>query len=302
MKNIGIYSLSPADYILGNKFDQLLYLYDKIYIKESLGIELLLPAIKILGYEEAYNAKLIEIDNLEKYGLIEILDQNKIPNINSELLQKMTEKAFDLSYDVAYTKKNIGIEYFFDIIESQIKIQDLNSRCYSMKLNANNRNNYVPILQDPKNQFIEEYTVKNASVYSILMRNIPCPSELNYSQLSELKSDPDFKLKMLRLRNWANEITKENLTAKEVEQKLEYLLEEYTYHFTLHKIKYTLSSFESFITLTADTIENFAKLKFGAIAKTFFDIKRSDIAFLEAETNFTGKEVALIHKIKMKTK
>ncbi|RDI15893.1 hypothetical protein [Flavobacterium sp. AG291] len=298
MKNIGIYSLSPADYLLGNKLDPLLYLYDKLFIKENLKIDLLLPIIQKLGYEKEYYAKLKEIENLEKYGFIEILDEKKTPKVNNDLIQRMLNKAYEISYEVAYNNKESGIKYFFDLIESQEKVQDLNSRCYSMKLNTVNKNIYIPILKEPHNQFLDEHTVKNSAVYSILTNKIPTPTDFNYLQLSELKSDPDFKLKSYRLRNWINEVSKENLSTKEIEQKLEYLLEEYTQQFLLHKMKYTLSSFESFITLTADTIENLARLKFGAVAKTIFDIQKSDIAFLEAETNFAGREVALIHKIK----
>lgn len=298
MKNIGVYSLSPADYLLGNKLDPLLYLYDKLYIKESLKIDLLLPIFKILGYEQEYYAKLKEIENLEKHGLIDILDEKRLPKVNNDLIQKMLNKAYEISYEVAYNNNEKSIRYFFDLLESQQKIQDLNSRCYSMKLNAINKNNYTPVLQNPNNQYLEEHTVKNSAVYSILINKIPTPTEFNYVQLLELKSDSDFKLKTYRLRNWINEISKENLSIKEIEQKLEYLLEEYTHQFSLHKMKYNISSFESFITLTADTIENLARLKFGAVAKTIFDIQKSDIAFLEAETNFTGREVALIHKIK----
>lgn len=83
---------------------------------------------------------------------------------------------------------------------------------------------------------------------------------------------------------------------KEIEQKLEHLLHEYTSQLNFHKLKYERSTAEVIVCTTLEVVENVATLNFSKAAKTLFELKKHQLDLLEVEQQMIGKEVAYIHK------
>ena len=102
---------------------------------------------------------------------------------------------------------------------------------------------------------------------------------------------------MSRLRNWISEISKSNISIKEMEEKLEYLLLEYSNQMNLHKLEYHTGTIETLVTVSLSLIENISRLKLSQASKVLFDLNRTKLKLLKAENEAPGKEVAFINKL-----
>ena len=119
----------------------------------------------------------------------------------------------------------------------------------------------------------------------------------NSLDIIEFKTDPDTKIKLSRLRNWISEISKSNISIKEMEEKLEYLLLEYSNQMNLHKLEYHTGTIETLVTVSLSLIENISRLKLSQASKVLFDLNRTKLKLLKAENEAPGKEVAFINKL-----
>jgi hypothetical protein len=127
-------------------------------------------------------------------------------------------------------------------------------------------------------------------VIEITINQLPIPDDsTSWEQIIDFRNDPDTETKFRRFRVWMNKIARANLTPLEVEQELEWMLDEYRQHMELHKMKTNTSALETILVSLGDR-------KFGDIVKGFFSVKHKQIALLEAEAKAPGREIAFISK------
>ena len=87
---------------------------------------------------------------------------------------------------------------------------------------------------------------------------------------------------------------KKELRTIEIEQELEWLLQEYEAHMLLHKMKISRGLFETVITGAAEFAEDLVKVKWSKLAQSLFAISHRKIELLEAERNAPGRELAYV--------
>jgi|ERR1044071_109231 hypothetical protein len=132
---------------------------------------------------------------------------------------------------------------------------------------------------------------------SVVINALPIPSEsTSWEQIIEYRSDPDSYCKFLALRNWMIDVSKKNLTPIEIEQKLEFLINQYQQHMKLHRMKVNTGTLQTLVISTAEFMEDLIKVRWGKLAKSMFAFKERNIALLEGELTSPGSEVAYIIK------
>lgn len=143
-----------------------------------------------------------------------------------------------------------------------------------------------------------EYQEANKDdVVQIVINALPLPDEsVSWEQILEYRSDPESESKFLALRNWMAEIGKAKFTAIEVEEKLEYLINQYQQHMKLHKIKTNTGTLETILTIGLGLLENIVKLNLERVAKGLFTLKHRKIELIEGELKVPGNEIAYIVK------
>lgn len=140
-------------------------------------------------------------------------------------------------------------------------------------------------------------SVGKTDVIQIVINALPIPNELtSWQDILEFRNDTESYGRFLALRNWMSDISRQNLTLSEVEEKLEYLLYQYQKHLELHKIKTRKGTLEAIVISSAEFLEDLANKKFSKLAKGLFAAKQRQIELLEGELNTPGKEVAYIVK------
>ena len=134
-------------------------------------------------------------------------------------------------------------------------------------------------------------------IIKIAINQLPIPDDSTpWEQIIDFRNDPDTEKKFLGFRVWMNEIARAKLTPIEVEQKLEWLLQEYEQHMQLHRMKTNASTLETIVVSIAEFAEDLAKRNFSKLAKGLFSVRHRKVALLEGELKSPGREIAFISK------
>lgn len=133
------------------------------------------------------------------------------------------------------------------------------------------------------------------AVVRLTLCEFPAPSDTTpWESIEDFRRDKDARNKFWDLKRWINKAGKSGLTQYEVADELMGLMNDYTKHFTLHKMKAQVSVLEVLVTTTAEIAENLVKVKWSKAAKSLFKVGKQNIALFEDEKDIPGKEVAYI--------
>lgn len=152
----------------------------------------------------------------------------------------------------------------------------------------------------PHAEYIQALPNSNKSdVIQIVINNLPLPSnETPWEQIIDYRNDPENQNNLLGLRQWIRKISKEGLPKAEIEDEIEWRINEFQNHMKLHKMKVNTETLEVIVKTPLEMIENLIKLKFSKIPEPFFALKKRQINLMEAELNAPGREMAYIIKAK----
>lgn len=302
MKTIGVFTLDPWTLLDKSSMKTELLYFDHLNYFFH-GKDILEKFCDGLPYgKETFQRRIKELEELETVGLI---SEYSIEQHDKHYSKYRDQASIDNAIERLKLSKEFNIKekevksILVDFLERFREVGQLEARINSTFLNkSSSRDEYVPIIRGEYFNHSEEGHLKKTEVSSIIIKNFPIISnEISTKHLCEFKSDAEACLKLKRLKNWAVDLSKSDLNAKEINQKIEYLLEEYKMHLNLHHLKYDTGIVETFVTTGLEAIENILKLNLSKVAKLFFDIRKQELNLLEAENNLIGKEVAYIHHL-----
>lgn len=304
-------------------FDRVFFIYKESELTQMIGR----PA----AFEDIFKLKMNEIEELEKNGLISALQdpfkiglpQGTVPDIN------LNPEESKLPYPMRPVSINIGAEETVlidkariledELFEKTLRNPDLNLsdpegflkywkndrlvRQFIVRVYAGHfrrtqdEAEFIPIIRGPLNPSYIGAIKEKSDVIRIISKKMPkIDPSISISALKEFKSDPDIRSKQLALINFVNELSKGSLMIPEMEDKIDYLINDYTNRLHLHRIKYRVSEVETIVTTTGYLLENLLKLKFGEIAKMFFSFGKERIQLMQSEMDLPGKEIAYIQR------
>lgn len=281
-------------------FDKLLYETGPLHLVELL--------VKILPKgQDTFRQKMKDLEAFEKNGLIQKFDTSKITLTQDLLQNKEISENFN-NYTSSYGKisgigdRNKGksiIDIYAEFMELDRTGGQFSSRFKSSVLNRiDTSNEYFPIIKKQTGTVPENYKANKQDVVHIVLKQFPLISnETSIEQIIEFKSDSDIKLRYYELMDFVTTVSKSNLTLKEIEEKIVFLLFQYKEGLKLHKLKYNSSTLGTICINAAQIIEDISKLKFSEVAKTIFEVNKTEIQLIEAERQLKGRELSYIVKI-----
>lgn len=150
----------------------------------------------------------------------------------------------------------------------------------------------------PYTEYVRELPNSNKSeVAQIVIRKLPLPNnETPWEQIIDYRNDSENQKNLLILRRWIRKVSSENLPPIEIEEELEWLMNEFQSHMKLHKMKANTETLEVMVKAPLEIIENLIKLKLSKIPEPLFALKKRQINLMEAELNAPGREMAYIIK------
>lgn len=182
-------------------------------------------------------------------------------------------------------------------IGRMLLLMELHTRLLSLVLNRQSGMEAYPLLLVSLSDGPRR--TEKQDVLEIVLNQLPVPSENTpWEHILEFREDPDSKSKFLALRNWASDMSHSDFTVLEIEQKLEYLLDQYERHLKLHKMKINKGVLETVVVSVAETAEELIKFKWGKLAQSLFALKHRKVNLLEGELTAPGSELAYIIKTK----
>lgn len=156
--------------------------------------------------------------------------------------------------------------------------------------------NAVPLL--PESQFVLNIpTSKMTDVAQVIINKLPLPDQTTpWENIIEYRDDADVKQSLLSLRRWMRKIAEQNLPTHEIEEELEWLMNEFQTHMKFHKMKSNTEVTEAIIKAPLEILEDLVKLKFSKLPDPLFAIRKRQLSLLEAEINAPGRDIAYIIK------
>lgn len=169
--------------------------------------------------------------------------------------------------------------------------------CRSAASSMNNRSNVIatPIIETAA-MLPKEFISKEVDIVNIILKNIPAPSDSTpWEKILDFKNDNDAKEKLNGLRHWSNSIASENISTKEANEKLQWLLYEHTRHMEYHKMQTQMGALKFTFILGAEILENITKLQFGELTKRMLSAKSIKTTLLHAELNAPHREISYLY-------
>lgn len=298
MKSIGVTSIDPWFILDDESLTKNLLYFDKL-VYNCGRKDLLENFCRTLPKGADYfKAKMNEIDILTEANLLShykdedaTYDAQRYGDKRSiEYLEKSAELALEFS-----TKKSFK-EVMIDFLERFREVGQLRARNYALLLNNKYSDYYTPIIRTNNYAFDNSIDTTPATTLKVVLSKFPQLAPItNMQKFIDFKNDPQTQIKLIRLKNWVLEITKKNYSEKEIEQTLDYLLQEYLNQLDIHKLKYKVGIAETLIIASLEAIENLIQLKFSTAAKTLFALRKEKVNLLENELTIDGKEIAFIY-------
>lgn len=281
-----------------------LFFFDKIIVdrgKLELTERLIPPVAK---FQSLFKEKIKEVELLDKKGLIEVFDKDKF-KYSDRLLEDSVIRD-NLRLHVKHYKKITEFnkptnlpDLYVNFMEEDRAGGQYGIRYKSAILNKLNlEDEYIPII---KKLYESDNEVKKENVLQILFKKMPVIDDnVEIEKLLEIKHDTDFKIRYYALRDFITQISKSSLSLKEIEDKIDYLLLQYTDSLKMHKLKYTYSMTEIICISTTKFLEDILKFKFSDAIKLLFEIKKKELAVIDAEKLLPGRELSYLHLINQK--
>lgn len=309
-KNIGTKNIDIIYFLNSFSLKTDFLYFDKLYYCESqLEQSLLIGELISKGLDQTGNLfkkNIQEIEFLQKSGMLEpfkpiILETpEECFGLNSQQnFRDLIGIITDLDNERVYQLKKLKNSPDFmgsleKILMSSSKSADLNSIISSFVLKYKNQD-CTPVIHysDNLNQNADKQSIIN-----LIIKKFPFIDDtIEWQKIIEFKTDIDAKNKLNSLKNWLIDISKNNYTVTEIEQKLDYFIDEYESLLKLHKLKIKYKKFDLILTATIGTIENLIKLNFTDIGKNLLTLKEDEINLKIDEKNLKGQEVAYISNI-----
>ena len=161
-------------------------------------------------------------------------DFQVLKNIEPPIEKLLKEKLQETGIDELVNKPLITpdeFEYLLNNIEPAVVPMfialQLLVRQISVRLRVIDGMGAYPILSQVVPQMPTQQTEKH-EVIDVVIKTLPIPDETtSWEQIIEYRNDADARSKFLALRNWMSEVARAKLTPVEIEEKLEYLIDQY---------------------------------------------------------------------------
>ncbi|MDP2778327.1 MAG: hypothetical protein Q8O48_11865, partial [Anaerolineales bacterium] len=108
----------------------------------------------------------------------------------------------------------------------------------------------------PYTDYVWEFpNVQKSSVAQIVISKLPLPNNgTPWEQIIDYRNDSENQKNLLNLRRWIRKISTEDLALPEIEEELEWLMNEFQSHMNLHKMKANTETLEVMVKAPLEVI------------------------------------------------
>jgi len=224
-------------------------------------------------------------------------DEQLIPKYleKDEEVNKLTEKFRTILQQV--DNPNLpNIDEIAHAMNTYIERDSIVLRSMSIRMEIKEKVSAVTTL--PYKDYTHEIpNSRKSDVVQIAINNLPLPdNETLWEQIIDYRNDSENQKNLLNLRRWIRKTSTETLSPVEIEEEIEWLINEFQKHMKFHHMKANAETLEVMVKAPLEIIEDLIKLKLLKIPEPLFALKKRQINLMEAELNAPGREMAYIIK------
>ncbi len=259
---------------------------------------------------DVINSRVADIEYLSDRGILKRIDPLKIEERYITQYPNSNYSGFLKSF---YKNTNTSYLQAGSLMSSMISLSILSDRDL---FNSNYENSRAVSISDIlgilENKIITPifnptgWKIKDAENYSmdqnvleVVISKFPTIENKNISweRFLDFKNESETKTNKMRIRNWMIDIAKANLKINEIQQKLEYMLNEYEVYLKRHGFEFKYSILKDVLITTSEVVEKLITLKLSGAVKTIFNVGSHKMKLIDIKENAPGKEVALYHQV-----
>lgn len=275
---------------------------------DSIGILRLAPLIEAFDIVDAdkktFSNSLIELKWLIDKGII------FEPVLPSGKLETLLATTLGNSYATNYREVDNEIKKLIDKREKTSNIESEFSNLFAPMVTKDSivlrllsatmdKNDNLPIITTlfETGYSYELTNAKKRDVIRVVLNKLPLPDNMTpWEKIIDYRDDPDNQKNLLGLRRWIRKISTKELSKAEIEDEIEWQINEFQRHMKYHKIKANTETLEVLVKAPLEIIENLVKLKLSKLPEPFFAVQKRKLMLMEAEMNNPSKELAYIIK------
>jgi hypothetical protein len=258
-------------------------LFDKIYLTELLG-----DGKKVEQFSPETRA---EIDFLRQIGLVDGRFSQVGNDDAASLLLRGSEEFRDRRASVNNHERRA-------VRDIRASLQDGQIRAWLKWMQRDEAADLVPIYWASPPALADalihqEGNKSDQTVLQVALAQFPVPSTTcSWEQILDFKSEMHDK--NWAFRRWLHSLSTKQLTAAEIRDEFEWMLNEYRKAMEIYHAKASTSFVDVFVIAPLEILENLLKLNLSKIAKGILQVRKRRIELEEAEMKASGRECAYV--------
>jgi len=134
-----------------------------------------------------------------------------------------------------------------------------------------------------------------------ILRRVPTfPPSMPIRDLIQFRQAPENRRFWLRLKNWVNKLSRDELELQEADELLEYYLLEYSNFMRSLSKRLLYMELQTFFCVSLGLFEKTIRLKPSEAIGKFFALKTAKLDLMSTEASAPGHEIAYIYKLERK--
>jgi hypothetical protein len=179
-------------------------------------------------------------------------------------------------------------------------VNDVILRGLSAKLNADGAQDTVPICRaDLPSGASSNAPTGVHTVVRVAVNSLPVPDDqCAWQDILDFRTEQRDKL--WAFRRFLRGLTTKAQTESEIQDDIEWTLNEYAHSMKVHNLKASQSFVDVFIIAPLEIIENLVKFNWSKLANGLLSVNKRQVELLEAEMKAAGRECAYVFDAKKK--
>ena len=187
-----------------------------------------------------------------------------------------------------------------NIVHEACRQMTVNTKKYYSELLAKEGHCAAP-MYDGQGEFDAEFSGGSTVCLTVVLHSLPVLQDtVSMRELLAFRDDPQTQRRRTALWTWVHNTSRKNFSAAETADCLANLLDEYTEHVRISKLRYELGVVEMVMTVGAEVLDGLLHLNPTKAVKSLFAFKKRHLDLEEAMLKGPGREVALIHHVRDK--
>jgi hypothetical protein len=141
----------------------------------------------------------------------------------------------------------------------------------------------------------QDKSARTEELFDLILSKFPIPNaSVPLQDIVEFRKEAKTQELLLQFRYWMNKVMRSEVSPTELDDEIEFLMNEYSRCMKHAKMKYRLGTIRVIATLPAEFVENVVRLRFRNAVEAIFKLVDRKVELIEAKSSAPGRELSYI--------